>query len=555
MHMYVRRPLKCFSFPFLIFLSAICTLSLPARSAPEVRASTAIADDLTTENLYLYLQNFSKANNTAIVVENWHSLPSSGKDTLSIETNYSLEKLSEIAERYDYSVETVDKVIVLKRLYSTSDSLPSLTLEECDKSLQDIVRLLSKYSSGMESSPVGNPITNRFIRSLTPEQVASLSQKNGGLSLLSLNSLQQSQVRQMSYYFYLGGTEETARTVARHLRDATHERMQLGWHTDSNAIQFGYYTTEAVTGTVAFRPLRTADGKPVAWNRMVDFRGMRYGAETPTAGAMPVATKEITVAIPRLSTSMDILNRSETGDRRYEVDPTLADKKIVVIGEHKATPLRLQRAIAHTYGLRIQSKTGLSTYTITRPIISTATVVAELRGKILDALPAPILRVITNASLHSQPRSEYQRGQSSLADVRNPENLKVIIELRKQQLQGRERQRHLYTLRNLALDQLQKAINDPSMKKKVPISELSRETKSALAFILMTDLFGESSQLTRETPFYVSQFENVILKGGPTSVGDSSDFFKLEFAHKRADGNVINDAAGFITRLPSENKP
>lgn len=338
------------------------------------------------------LTALSEQGHFAIVAEGVPLHPTLPKDKApDIADGVPLERaIAKVADAYDYNVERRDHVLMLKKRYTDHEDLPSVTLDECRQSLDNVLRVLDPFNPHLLlNGPIDVGLVQDFTNTLTPQQEQAMQAKT--LHYGDLSPDQQALIMRTVLY-------ETVQFPARDVR-----RVQ---------DVFAKLPTGSV-GPIPYQPngVYGRNGLQLNYLRPIEY-GPQTGQLGPTwcalTGADVPGNRDAPTLSPRsksdpfapLGTTLEavVAGLNARADRKpteapCDVEAPLRAKPVTVAGLGLATPIEVLRALASVYGLRIgvADKGG--------PLLerASARVPAEVAGlpeAIRRALPEPLLRAL-----------------------------------------------------------------------------------------------------------------------------------------------------------------
>lgn len=567
----------------------------PASSAP---AKASIMVRLTPAQAGVFrdaLTALAEQGHTLILAEGAPLHPKlPPKDVPALPQDRPLEEaIRKVAAAYDYDVERDTErrgsIFLLRKRYTDPHDLPCVTFDECARSVQDIIRVMSPFtpdsSPGMSASPRASSTINELeatfyglINSLTPEQMQALQNKS--LRVASLFPNQQALAWRFAMHFYVQiafGEAQFPTFCFQYLPKA-----KIG---EGTSPPHGSLPSYTFFGWGMPDPRGRPEMLP--FSRSLSIRnGQADPRESPPAPnadqktafkARLEAIKQdghvtLTGQVATLSTASH-----EARGPRLKVDAALAAKPVTVAGEANAAPKEVFYALADLYDLQTVTDDDGALLLTRRAALPPADV-AGLSGAVLTAVPDPLLRavhsgasVILKREADEESRRSLERGQAiealrtTAAAQAGPEKQRTLDTIRQMESEVRKsfqeteqnwRQRQAdgavpAKLHQAALEWLRSAIPsypaEVQVDRRVPFSALSETDRAAVATVLMTDFLDSvRGHYSRLMPDYVTRFDEAVFVGGPYVHEDRRGKwkFRLEVDVPNADGSGLMGGPG-----------
>jgi len=466
------------------------------------------------------IQSLSLQGRVVFVAEGWPLHPKlQGKDIPQLAPGEPLASaLSNLAAAYDYDASYRYGVWRLTKRYTDPSDLPEVTQDECIQAMQDVVKVMQPYATDATWPAKRDALDGlipQIAASLNPDQIQAL-QKND-LPLSSLNSDQQALAWKFALYFYDQKALNEAHNTLGTLQSAVNPAVGQGTVAGKYSL-FGYQIT-SISAKVTFVPFArtltvSADGS------YADPSGFALPVMSRQAGLEPASQSGLTT----LEGEAEALNKRGA---HIEVDAALQSKPIYIVGDSYATPEQVLDAMAAVYGLNIY-KHDDGIMQLRRPLWQMPANITGLGDAVWHVLPAPLLRAIHKGE-PTKPVDQATLSNPSIPDTQ-------IL----QQMQGNRAlpsQIHQAALLKLRQDvaryHMEHKKADP-----VPLSALSEADREAFAVVLMTDfLHSALEEYDRPIPFYLTDFNQLVLRGGPYESPDNRSHWKFALNFALPDGN------------------
>lgn len=525
------------------------------------------------------LKALAKQANVAFVVEGEplkSSLSKHEAENMMLDNVRLSEAVRTIAMAYDYDAKRTDKTYVLEKRYTDVNDLPSVTLEECKDSVQDMVRILSVWNPGLAKTCWFDPDVKTFIASLTQEQLQAMSQKRVGLPVSTMSSDQQKQVWRLALHFYVQRPQEKdISPVLAQIKCAMDEHTMFVKRQLRGLNLFGYEGTLITAGKPYhyFRPLShpsTVISRADGTVGFITYRGSKEPLTDPTdpVGAVPepgkVATQtkyEPSIESTSLGVVVASLSTRQESTVHLAVDETLAAKRVVVIGAETVSPVSVFRALADVYGLRIYKEID-GTLRLTRHQTRPPKDIKSLPDVLRMAFPEPFLRAMhidkldemwteRRQEVMSAPGNNIESKSMNSTSSLDPDKTTALQNQMEERTKSRKRMESSpFSLRVAAVRRLRVGVEprlDESPQARVMATDLSETDRMALACVLMGDcLQGLSRLLSHEPPEYITSFDQTVLTGGVYKDRNQKTKFSLFLEQPPSpNGNVFFRSDGF----------
>lgn len=515
--------------------------SAAATSGPEVRLSSAQAASLEKA-----LNTLAAQGKVAFVAEGSPlraTLPPDEAAELAASSGEAAP-LAAIVEKlalaYDYDATLRSNVFVFKKRYTDPHDLPGLTLEECQLSLQDVVRVLNGFSPPVKTGSNGSTgeVAWGVIASLSAQQIDAM--KGQPLSVNSLSAQQQVHLRRLNSYMYAGRAGEEAKNVLAGLKSSP--TATLREENQSGRTLFGYESSNVYNQRV-FRPLGNPNGGvvftdagPVTDNSAPDALTLRKQATAPNATTLGAVA--------------DALNARPGSVARYAVEKALAAKPIVVVGEANAAPSQVFAALAQAYGLRVRTGED-KTQTLTRRAVRVPRDFRDLPTEVRRALPEPLLRALHDGELAELVRRERQRQEHEDPTAVPPSDAE-----RRKTSQDRYRLGKIgaalsdEAARRLRLH-VEPLLDEEGSKTGVPVAELAEPERAEFALALLEPFLDRVTLGHLEPPPTLTQFDRLYLSASQGAGEDGKPRFSLALGTPNADGKTLIPLLSISNIAPS----
>jgi hypothetical protein len=363
------------------------------------------------------LQRLSSQLRAAIVVEDQPTFPPAPADADEAHRRRTpLAALRAIADRYDYGVmdpsgrtdseARSSEVFLLYKRYTRPDDLPLLTAGELDWSLKEAVLLLTPLRASPPVESNTSLVTGLF-KSLTPEQQGEAAANT--LQIGSLSEAQRASVLRMRAHLYVEPAFEHISEVSVWLRGIP-----------SLALSIRSVGQGMAVGATGVLP-RDKE----AWRAL-------SGAVSPTTGQSgpePYRDDAGSVTFGSLTHSLSAGAAGTAGGSvglRVEVDDSLRDKRLMVVGTSYASTERLVRAVARLYRLRVTTRRdgGGTVLRVAPPRAPSPATVADLHTALSATIPECLRRALhveESALLDRRMREQDRRLKAGLPLAGEPD--------------------------------------------------------------------------------------------------------------------------------------
>lgn len=490
--------------------SLLVSLLLAAPMAPSsaaARPSAARAAQVETskptggigeDTLVSELNEAAKAHHIAIVAEG--PLPNNaavfgGSNSLSSANKTLPRGLADIASKYGYDVSKVDSVWILTKTYSDGKDIPAITPGESLDFLKDVIGVFESYSPGTSKLDYqidpGTLVTG-LVAGLSPAQLREL--QSSGLPVSSLSAGERDIAWKFALYFYDQRGLDAARQAYGALQHANMAEIGEGKFEGKYAL-FGYQE-----GTTHFHPFTQyiivkSDGSVAA------------PGYPPFSDGDPGPSQQGTQqpGVTTIGEEADALDKQGT---HILVAADLRPKPVVIVGGDYVKPLQIVRAMAAVYGLSAQGGRDGSFRLMRRPV-NPPTSIINLPDAVWNALPQPLVRAI----LKVPPRTAPSQDELKNRGATQPETTKPLEG--DTAIPG-DLHKHALVVLHADVDRYLALHKGASM---ATLSSLSENDRDAFALTLMTDFLTRMlEEYDHPAPFYITSFDQLVLRGGPYAV-------------------------------------
>lgn len=532
------------------FLLIIGTSRVPAQPVAVLPAANETVVQLTKQHMTTFeatLGTLSESYKVTFVAEGsplGANLPAAEVSSFMSGQAPLTQVVSKLADAYDYDVERRGTLFLLKKKYTDPSDLPSLTPEECQQSLESVMRVATPFNPNMPPSSSGShdPLVQEFLDTLSTEQMQALRDKR--LIVASLRPAQKDIVRRMSYYLYVEQSLQNVADALGQLKRASHIDFRMG--TKSQGLLFGYESLFEGTSIPVFHPLLAAQGASFNTGAQPDV---------PVKGSEdPSASRAVLSAGATIGSVVTAVNARGDG-KRYSIDASLQAKMVTIAGATNTTADNLIKALADVYGLQVD-RSDAQQPRLARPRTETISDVMLLPTATRRALPEPLLRALhfdkldTSAASMTRIPLARQGAPPALSGSGNkkPDDPKSdLAREREQQFKAGEERLHQIKetfqqymrlkqapalMENEATQQLNTRIR-PSITGQNPtvsLSNLSDADKQIFADLLMAECMEHmQTLLSRKLPDWISNFDDVALSGGRGVSEEGRAYVNLSF--------------------------
>lgn len=437
------------------------------------------------------------------------------------------EALRQVADKYDYSVETSGNLVLLKKRFSNPADFPCVTPQECLNSLQNIRAILQPFDPKVPARRTlseNDPLIANFAASLSAEQARAL--EGDGLAMQALISSQRTQAERFSLYIYTQSNTGNLLGVAEELKNA--DRLSLGYGDFDRENQFGY-SVPRQTGKSIFQ----------SFKRHSSMSGAAWLAPTlpdqlPRLGPL---NKDSTLYFSLKSVVEHLNSAAPQPSKRYAVAEELAPKRVTIAGITKASPDRLMSALARVYGLRVveASEPGAGVAQLTFQRTRKAANVNEIGDALRHAIPEPLMRSLLAGSPPPEDELPPEKRNSFEAYLRHKAQKDAAF-------QRQQRPTFLRQAAGKMLEQTFLARHSSSSNKrseKLPVPALEEREKNVFAVALMVPALDTmQSTFLKPVPEYLTRFDDVVMKGGAYVGEDGKNRFRLHFYLPNREGKL-----------------
>lgn len=493
------------------------------------------------------------------------------------------DEMKAIAVAYDYSVQRVGDVFVLKKLYSIPNDLPTLTQAECDHVLMLMPRVVEPFNPhGLsyhiqflappgpqlrrDQTRIVHPLVDSFATSLTPNQLAMM-EKN----VLLVSSLSQSQkalARQLRFSLYLQEPMDRIALLPPILKQAEQSAVFCWQDTRSARHVFGYTLPDhrGDRTLLRFHPLSHSTGGEDLDTFSPDPQAT--GPDPTDPSSLPVQAE--TPAAQTLAEAVAALNTRSVGAIHADVDAAVAAKPVTLAGANNAPASQVLHALADVYGLRLVDTPGSpGKLTLTLPDVPPPSELADLPSSLRQALPDPFVRAthldkIVAAQqqfydfwqLPRDPKHLNQASRAPGVEETQAELEQAMLERKRANSDNvdfkagldriKEAQAALPALRFAAIRRL-RALVEPKLQAKpdgVALSDLGEPEHEAIATIFLVEATQSLGDLiTQAVPDTVLHFDQDTLGGG-IQANSQPPSFTVQFHMPNSAGGLEVNGGG-----------
>lgn len=393
------------------------------------------------------------------------------------------ERISAIAERFDYTVKQRGRLYILLKRYSSPRDLPDLTVEECSVSLDNIQRTQGLFQPSQERfgpRPYSG-VTQELYLSLTDEQRTLL--KAGTLQANTLSREQQQWVASAALKQYFESKQNTMRVSLKDFQSATRADALLT--RQEPTVPAAVYWAAPKTSTL-------------------DLTYIILPKDMREPGQARARVQEARVAEPKarfLYSISDALKRcADSGSGSVAaVDPRIAAKRVTLFGGELITGVDFLSAAADIYGLQVVRVN--SRVLLTLPQAPQKLTLQEMVPALRRLLPGPVARALHLADLDGI----YKILQTPEADGKDSPALSRFLPTPEDYYETAIRQ----------LCQRMADYQARMQQEEFPVAALGEERGRLLANLLLWKALAGNSVLFYGLPAEVASFDNLYLLGGP----------------------------------------
>jgi hypothetical protein len=395
--------------------------------------------------------------------------------------------VSQLAEKYDYTAEIVDNVVLLQKRYTLPEDIPCVTLAEYLASMEDAVRILGTLSPRSPQDIQASIYVRNIVNSLNSEQIQAM--ERGTLSYSSLTTAQKRFVSDMAFFVYAGLPRE--RAEASHFLLQRSARGRLILSDETFAMNVVSLEIIEINGMPSKRPLGT-----IAPEAQGDDASERRALQALS----PHAT---------LSDAVRLFNArkmNSSGDPAIIVDSLLAEKPLLVEGDtRRLSSRRFADSVARLYGLRVVTQNEGKLRITRRTWRGGAITPQNLSQAIRQSLPDPLLRAIRDGQAEKLVAEMKKRSEAGDFQGFN----RIMAE--RDAVQAIPGEMVVRTRKALVAVVTQRV---KSAADGVPVKELAPRERSALAFSFMSDfLMVLDGQIKSEAPEWITRLNSASLTG------------------------------------------
>lgn len=544
---------KCLKLLWLVTITAVLLTSVDqvAVAAQPIHLSVAESGDF-----HKAITALSEQGKVVVVAEGvpWHPHLSPQSATKLIVPPALDGAVEAIAKAYDYSVERVGNIFVLRKLYSGSDDFPALTPNECEHAFVSFQQVTEPFNSHALSSQIKllespgphlrrdqvqivHPLVDAFAASLTPDQLAMMDHNN--LLVSSLSQDQQKMARQLRLSLYIQHPMDRMARLLPLLEQAEQKAVFCWQDMYSFRHVFGYTLPQQEGGhtLLQFHPLSHSTG----------WEDLNSVPDTQPVGPDPTDPSSLLVQanLPAAQTLADAIvgiNSRPGSVIHADVDAALATKPVTLAGADNAPTDQVLHALADVYGLRLSdlSPARPGAFRLTLQDVPPPSDLVALPLSLRKVLPEPFARAAHLDKMvaeeqefydfwqtprfpkHSNQASQAQGAEETLAE------LEQAMRERKRANSGntdfsagleriKQAKAMLPALRVAAIRRL-RALVEPKLQAKpsgIVISDLGEPEREALATVFLVEAAQSlGSLLTQRVPDTVQHFDQATLGGG-----------------------------------------
>ena len=461
-----------------------------------------------------------------------------------------------LADAYDYDVKQDGKVFILCKRYTDPHDLPCVTLDECRLAIEDVKRVTDVFNPHVPyyRSGSSNPLVSDLLDTLTPEQLSLMHDRQ--LPVSSLTPEQQSLARRTALYIYVQLPVESSNSSLLRLQNAAQATFCHGIR--MGTAFFGYTTPPGKPESLLMSDLLASQrtpNKPVFHQLSSPLIPTRRVILTHGRASLAPS-----VGVPISSTlgkGVTILNKRGDGSL-ITVDPALGPKPVTVIGAENARTAAIITALTDIYGLRVVTEdTGKRR--LTRPLFRVPLDISGIPDAVRAVFPAPMVRALSDTEPETAlPQQSAAEGKASQSRWPSEELKRPSSKSEKPlKLAGKKKAPHsLHALHDAAVEELVSAV-EPQIRAasdgRVPEAAVPEASSRAFATILMTQCLGDLQHLMEQNPpYYIADFNQVMLCGGPGVSDDGRAVITLSFGQPLRNGKTVEGVG--ITHFISPNE-
>ncbi|GAB4458215.1 MAG: hypothetical protein OHK0029_19180 [Armatimonadaceae bacterium] len=376
-------------------------------------------------------------------------------------------------------------VYILQKQYRKYPEVPCVTFEECKTSLAEIHNLLERFDPHppVKSQP---DLIFDVVDSIPDQQVT----KEKAFLVKNLSREAQAQLWRMALYVYIGNSTSDARRQIAGFNEIQEQKIYRTKN-DKGETDFGYNVTYR-DGQQGFISL-TASG--------FGFLGPNF--ETPPAS----------VAQPAQKLSEIIAQWNKHTSDRYEVDPALATKPVLLFGEQFTHTDDLLYAVADLYGLRVKSENSQQLLTFKK--IDYPRNLGDLYASVRQRIPEPLSRAIRDGEWLKIREQQFREREYVLQRAaRGQASPELISGSPSNPVSDRLSDRVGY----ISLNQMMREVKDAFSRKPqgttIPFLELPDAVKNAYAAMKMCLFLGWINSIApvSEPPRFITEFPNLLVQ-------------------------------------------
>ena len=544
--------MKCITLRYLFVVMMLFVPDKGMSAAPQIRLDAAQSGDF-----YKAVTALAEQGHVSVIAEGVPLHPHlSALEASKIAIPLSLDAAAKaVADSYDYSVQRDGNVLVFRKLYSNPDDLPVITLKECSYSLGLLQQIAEPLNSHALSSnvqflaPPGpnlrrdqvrvvHPLLNKFADRLMPEQLLAMHQNK--LLVSSLTSDEKTLARQVRCSLYVQPALDGIALLSP-LTDQSGQNAVFCWQDTPTAQHtFGYTLPEQRDNqsVLQFHQLSHSTG----WEDLGGYvpNPEPAGQDSTAPSLSPV--QDMNYPVKTLGAAVaNAMSRSGSAIH-VTLDPAIATKPVIVLGEGNASTDQILQALADAYGLRLidHSSGKMSEVNLTALDVRSPANLASLPASLRQAFPEPFTRAAHLDAVVSEEEKFYNFWQTPPYSKRPPQAPRTLgleetqADLERAALERKRRNSNnvdfnadlnrikqaeavLPTLRNAAIKRLRTLI-EPKLKTHpngIPISELGEQEHNALAVIFLVEAAQAAGKLlTQAVPDAVLHFDQAEIGGG-----------------------------------------
>jgi hypothetical protein len=506
-------------------------MDLPLAYAQKTETPPVKVNEVVKASLMVQLRDLSAKYKVAFIVEGSSEdfpakIPAATREQKADSARDELtSSIADLCSDYDLSPRRERDVFLLLRKYSTTDSIPGLTLPEVGKVAREITNLMTPFESRVRFRDLSaNSLLESLYKSLSSGQIERMKVGTSSIAPLrlpadsvvpiaELSSEQQGTLQGVIQTIYLGDANGDARQSQKEIASIVTDGADFCWRVLQGVKSFGCeIALRDEKREKVFIPL----SDPGRLRRMSN--GIIISKEAVDSGIDTTLSETVRDSVPVSALPAKVgdedtlqtvaVQVAQKENKTVLLDGELLQKPALIIGVENAASDTQLRGLCAAYGLRMRTipegdKRSISRYPTTR-----AAKLADLHGAILAAIPSPFMRALM--AMEAKPPSEQAPNTDAGFDSVNAA-LVPSVSSDPQSAPEKMFSRRLTVIRSAAARKLRSTLETrvaSSKSGKVSLKDLSPAEQTAFANVLMVDyLTCLRTALTSPVPHNIANYD------------------------------------------------